>query len=185
MSVVYDGPLPPGRTASKKGRVPAAAPLAEAPPAPVSVSHSASVSYDGPLPSGKSVSSSTAPATLRPAPPRRPLPRSATAQPQRAVANGRVVAYDGPVSAGGAAKKLPALQRAFSERLPGQRTAVPAASQDVFENVDEPAGPALTTFIPSLNAYVKAKIGKTGEVALAGCCNVYTSIVEQRTCSGC
>ena len=167
MSVVYDGPLPPGRTASKKSRAPAAAPPAEAPSAPVSGVSSASASYDGPLPSGKSASSRTAPAAQRPAVPRRPLPRSATAQPQRATANGQTAAYDGPVSAGGAAKKFPALQRAFSDRLPGQRTAVPAASRDIFENEEEPAGPMLTTFIPSLNAYVKAKIGKSGEVTSA------------------
>ena len=167
MSVVYDGPLPPGSTATKKNRAPAAAPPAEALPAPVSGSNSASASYDGPLPSGKSASSKIAPAAQRPAVPRRPLPRSATAQPQRATTNGRAVAYDGPVSSGGNAKKLPALQRAFSDRLPGQRTAAPTASRDIFESEEEPAGPMLTTFIPSLNAYVKAKIGKTGEVTLS------------------
>ena len=183
MSVVYDGPLPPGKTASKRSRAPAAAPPAEAPLAPDSASQTASDSYDGPLPSGKAASSRSVPAAQRPAAPTRPLPRSATTQPQRAAANGRAVAYDGPVSGGGAARKVPALQRAFSDRLPGQRTAVPAASRDIFETVEELAGPALTTFIPSLNAYVKAKIGKTGEVR-PGMLQVHTSIAKQRTYSG-
>ena len=170
MSVVYDGPLPPGKTATKRGRAPAAAPPSEAAPALIDASQSFSDSYDWPLPSGKSASSRTAPAAQQQAAPRRPLPRPTTTQPQRAAANGRAVAVDGPASAGGDAKKLPALQQAFSDRLPGQRRAAPAAGRDIFEHTEEPAGPALTTFIPSLNAYVKAKIGKTGEVRYCMLC---------------
>ena len=163
MSVVYDGPLPPGRAANKKTRAPAPTPVAEPPPAPTPASASAvtdsSVAYDGPLPPVKSGSRTAPPA------PARPLPRSVTAQPQRAAANGRAAAHDGPAASSAGARRFPALQRAFSDRLPGQQTAFPAAAgRDITEDIDSLAGPALTTFIPSLNAYVKAKIGKSGEV---------------------
>ena len=171
MSVVYDGPLPPGRTASKKARAPAAASLPEPPsipvPAPSSVTAGANVDYDGPLPPVKSANR-TAPAVPRSAAPSRPLPRSVTAQPQRSAANGRAAANDGSAATSSGARRYPALQRALSERLPGQQTAPPqAGGSDIAEDIEALAGPALTTFIPSLNAYVKAKIGKTGEVTRA------------------
>jgi len=174
MSVVYDGPLPPGRAPSKKARAPATVSVAEPPsvpvPAPSSAAAGASVDYDGPLPPAKSASRA-APAVPRSAAPSRPLPRSVTAQPQRAAANGRAAVNEGSVATSSSARRFPALQRAISDRLPGQQSAPPAAgSRAIAEDIEELSGPALTTFIPSLNAYVKAKIGKTGEVIRACCC---------------
>ena len=162
MSVVYDGPLPPGRAPSKKARAPATVSVAEPPPVPAPASSSAAV--------GASVDyrASTAPAVSRSAAPSRPLPRSVTTQPQRAAANGRAAAIEGSAASSSGGRRFPALQRALSDRLPGQQSAPPAAGgRAIAEDIEELSGPALTTFIPSLNAYVKAKIGKTGEVILA------------------
>lgn len=165
MSVVYDGPLPPskGKKAPPPSRSATMPPLRSPQPlAPQATGMSVPVlpAYDGPLPSGR--------ASMRPpAAPQRPtaLPRAATArfadplEPQASPpANGSGLAYDGPLPPSRTASR--SLSRAASKRAP---PALPGTSRSPIP--EEPPGPLLQTFIPSLNAYVKGKVGKSAEVS--------------------
>lgn len=161
MSVVYDGPLPPskGKMAPPPSRSATMPPRSPPPlaPQPTGASVPAFATYDGPLPSGRA----TPKASQRPtAPVRKATARFADPrEPQAAPpANGSGQAYDGPLPPARTASR--SLPRTATKRAPpplpgGSRSPVPD---------DAPAGLPLQTFIPSLNAYVKSKVGKGTDV---------------------
>lgn len=180
MSVVYDGPLPPSK--SKKAPPPFRSSTMPASRSPAPLTSQASgqsvpnfAAYDGPLPAGTSPARGAAPSER---PTRLRTTQSARSSdygepqtdPPASVSNGSGLPYDGPLPSKALNRKI---SRSASKRAPPLRPGT--GRQTIPEDGPElPPTLLLQTFIPSLNAYVKAKIGKTGEVG-------YNSIVLKIT----
>ena len=172
MSVVYDGPLPPSK--AKKVAPPSRSTATPVSSSPATMAPQASVAsvptfavYDGPLPSGRAAARSTA-APERSTASRRSQPaQSADSQesqgaPPASSSNGSALPYDEPLPSSKPSTRNSS--RTAASRTPPPRPGIPGRRTIPEDGPQLPTPPLLQTFIPSLNAYMMAKIGKTGEV---------------------